>query len=357
MENFSDIIQKKSPDVFIIVTEDEPRSNSYFHSDFLPKIFLSNLHKNNFKYKLIKSEKTDNKYIYTTINNNKINTSIRISVYGIDNLEITNINSKIISMKQNEYYTGACAIYLTYSNNNYCFIATKFLNNISNNLNYYLSRFANLQYNNLYLLDIKHNLIDNNNINNNNIDYIYIIGDLDYVVNIFNKNNTRSKHEKHVINNLIKYLLEMYNFNLNNLIYYNYPENNGLFSNKYKYVDNKDLYYNSNNDKVVSYLNYLKLNDELSIELNNNNNLILREFKEGIKNMGPAFLYPEYKLSTLREGEMLPTYVIDQKSIYNSPSFNNRIIYNSNIECEFYKNYDHGDMRLSPSSGIIGFYY
>ena len=366
MINFSQKINQYKPKIFVIVTEDESESNTYFHSDYLENVFIKNINKNNKNktdnYKFIKREKINDSFTYTTINNNKINTSVRISIYGKNIPNFSNIFTKVITMKQNEYYTGACAIYLTYLHENYCFIATKFLSNMDEklNLDFETYRFANIQFNNLYMINIKNKLLDNTDINLKP-NKIYIIGDLDYIVNSYNdefKYNPENKKKT------LDYLFYWYNFKKeyekikptsdnkeenNNLKYFS-PEEDGFFiDNEYTNDDNK-------NSEIKEYLNYLKLNDELSIELNNKNNLILKDFKEGIQNNGPAFLYPEYKLLTTRDSEKIEDSNYDLKG-KDSPSFNNRIIYNSDINCKLYENYQHGTMYFSESSGIIGLYY
>lgn len=336
-EGIRSIIREKRPGLVVMVTEDEDKSDTYFHSDLLASAMPE------IGYGLLKRDKLQgvgeaaSKVKLVNVPSGKPSGSaLRISIYATNEMlpdfkgEEKTIkkffsNNGQVSSKctAGDRISGAIASYVWHPRyGKFVFIAANLPSGadalkLGKGLDYNTYRSAIKSANNICLISLFNKFVDGLT-TESKPDHVFLLGDLNYDVVVPNKDS-----------------LDVI----------------------------KDLVDNLSAQKIRDLQQY----DELTKDKPE----ILRDFKEGVGGNGPLFM-PTWKLERSRPKECSPnenTQKIDitcfehPKGSIGGIGWHDRILYKENISsnnymahCLSYNRIDINNMNSSSHAGVIGFF-
>lgn len=314
-DNLRNDISTKQPALVVMSTEDEDKSDTYFHAELLPNVMKD------INYSLLKREQQYGigevaaGFTYQNVPSGKPSGSaLRMSIYARNDF-IKSFKSSISTTTCRNKATGAVICTVTHPiYGSFAFIATSFPNNAdllkSDNINYITYRSAMVPANNLCLISILSKI---------NADHIIILGDLGYDIVVPGKS----------YNEVIRELTA---------------------------------------DISANGLRKFREYDELTQQIKSGG--LSYNFKEGIGGEGPLFV-PTYRLARNRTEKCVPDDKTTklETSCFENPSgqfggigWHDRILYKENLtsnyilNCVSYNRMDILNMHKSTHAGVIGYF-
>lgn len=336
-ENIRENIRERQPSLVIMTTEDEDKTDTYFHSELLPTAMPE------IGYSLLKRDKlegvgeTASKVRLTKIpSGTPSGSALRISIYGRnDVIPALQMEEKEIdkffsndgqlegTCRQGDRVSGAIASYIWHEvYGKFAFIATHFpsgLNSlrVGKGLDYATYRAASKAANNICLISLINGLVDTLP-DHIKPDHIFLLGDLNYDIVVPNKKN-------------IEVVTEL-----------------------------------AGNISAIK-LKELQKYDELKQSMGD---VPLSGFKEGVSNEGPLFM-PTWRLTRGRSDDCSPGKDATKVNVtcFGSPNetlggigWHDRILYKESMSshylahCTDYNRLDVKNMHASTHAGVIGFF-
>ena len=367
-EEIRNAIKQTSPELVVMVTENEDTKGSYFHSDFLPNTMKEISLANSGGYTLLKANTLDDVGI-TDFGNDDIITgspsgsSLRMSIYAqsdiiddvyIEEKSLSDIFKKYkgIAAMKTEILGKAIGMIITQVVHKlygkFIFIGLH-LSALDDNQqdhtfdDYATDRANTILTNNLILLRVLDGLKTSNNTN---------------VASSSSKNTSNSRSRSGSDNRSSNnqkpmpehiFLMGDMNFDIS-------------VPNKSPQDVITELANNLTSNKIRELLKY----DELYIS---KAHLPLRDYIEGVDNVGPLFM-PDWKLTRGRADSCdtdekvtkIDISCFDVTNEYGSVGWHSRILYKDSeqsnwiTKCTSYNRLDIGNMKYSNHAGVVGFY-
>lgn len=332
-EDIRSIIRERQPGLVVMVTEDEDKSRTFFHSNLLPSQMPE------IGYTFLKRDKLDNvgelkpvKREDNIPSGKPSGSALRISIYARNNIAqgfiskektlkrfFKNDGQVSALCKQGNRVAGAIAAYVWHEiYGKFCFIAANLPAGgqslrLDPNLDYETYRAAANSANKLCLISLLNKFVTQLP-DESKPDHIFLLGDLNYDIVVPNKSSSE------VISDL----------------------SGNLTATKLK--------------ELQSY-------DELTSSLKE---VPLRGFKEGVAGEGPLFM-PTWNLTRNRPSSCVP---LPETNKLNSNCFSDefgigwhdRILYkelmtsNYMAHCTLYNRFDIGNIKSSTHAGVIGMF-
>ena len=336
-EGIRDIIRNRRPSLVVMVTEDEDKSDTYFHSDLLPSAMPE------IGYGLLKRDKLEgvgevaSKAIQVKVPTGRPSGSaLRMSIYARNEvLPSLRAEEKLIkkffgnngqvgsTCRQGDRVSGAIAAYVWHETyGKFVFIATNLpagadALKVGKGLDYLSYRAASKSANSLCLITLLNKFVDGL-AQETKPDHVFLLGDMNYDIVVPNKKNVE------VISELAANI-------------------------------------------SASKLKELQISDELRVAMNE---LPLSGFKEGVSNEGPLFM-PTWRLARGRPASCSPGADTTKVDItcFGSPDqalggigWHDRILYKENMtshyvaHCIDYNRMDIKNMSASTHAGVTAFF-